>query len=75
MSGRPKITSVSLDPDVEVYLEQLGKKADRSRSWLINSIIRTHAQQDQDEQLRAILLPLETRPGATKAKRSRNKKP
>jgi predicted transcriptional regulator len=73
MSGRPKITSLSLDPDVAAYLEQLGKKADRSRSWLINSIIRTHAQQDQDEQLRAILWPLEMKSAATQAKRSRRR--
>lgn len=74
MSERPKTTSVTLDPDVAAYLEQLGKKADRSRSWLINSIVRTHAQQDQGEQLRAILLPLETVPVAIATKRSLSNK-
>jgi metal-responsive CopG/Arc/MetJ family transcriptional regulator len=62
MSARAKTTSVSLDPDVTAYLEDLGKKADRSRSWLINAIVRSHAQQDRDEQLRMLLLPHEVTP-------------
>ncbi len=38
------IAGVVLDSDVIEYLESLGEREDRSRSWLINSIVREHAQ-------------------------------
>ena len=37
-------TGVSLDQDVTQYLDDLARATDRSRSWLINAIIRRHAQ-------------------------------
>jgi len=38
------IASVALDSDVIDYLESLGEKEDRSRSWLINTMVREYAQ-------------------------------
>lgn len=37
-------TGISLEADVAEYLEQLGQRDDRDRSWLINSIVRQHAE-------------------------------
>ena len=46
--GKKQITKsvagVALDSDVIEYLEELGKREDRSRSWLINTIVREHAE-------------------------------
>jgi predicted transcriptional regulator len=39
------ISGVAFDPDVTDYLEELSEREDRSRSWLINTIIREHAKQ------------------------------
>lgn len=39
------LSGVNFDPDVSEYLNILGKHEDRSRSWLINHIIREYAQQ------------------------------
>lgn len=46
MSKKPKriTTGISLDGDVVAYLEELGKREDRDRSWLINAIVREHAE-------------------------------
>ncbi|MEM6560460.1 MAG: CopG family transcriptional regulator [Planctomycetota bacterium] len=37
-----KNTSVTLEPEVLAYLGELQTAADRSRSWLINQIIKQH---------------------------------
>jgi len=39
------VAGVVLDSDVIEYLEALGEQEDRSRSWLINTIVREHARQ------------------------------
>jgi predicted transcriptional regulator len=38
------VAGVALDSDVIEYLEELGEREDRSRSWLINTIVREHAE-------------------------------
>ena len=35
---------VVLDSDVMEYLDELGEQEERSRSWLINKIVREHAE-------------------------------
>lgn len=62
--GRTKkqITGVSFDPDVVAYLDELRQNTDRSRSWLINAIVRDYAQQmkERREARTTELLPLST---------------
>jgi hypothetical protein len=48
--GRPKSTGrcakpagVTLEQEVLNYLEFLGEREDRSRSWLINRMVKEHA--------------------------------
>lgn len=50
-------TGVSLDHDVTQYLDNLARATDRSRSWLINAIIRRHAQQVKEEKTPPIAVP------------------
>jgi hypothetical protein len=46
MKKKPKRinTGITLEPDVVAYLEELGLREDRDRSWLINAIVREHAE-------------------------------
>jgi len=59
IQSRKKTTGVTLDPDVIAYLAELAQQTDRSRSWLINSIIREHARQMREKQG---VSPVEFRP-------------
>lgn len=49
--GRPKTTGrtvtpagVTFEPEVLAYLEILGEEQERSRSWLINRLVKEHAE-------------------------------
>jgi len=55
MAKKPKRinTGVTLEPDVIDYLESLGKREDRDRSWLINAIVREHAQRNAQPETKA----------------------
>lgn len=57
MTKKPKRinTGVVLDPDVAAYLEELGKQEDRDRSWLINAIVREHAERSAQGKTKAAL--------------------
>lgn len=57
MTKKPKRinTGVVLDPDVAAYLEELGKQEDRDRSWLINAIVREHAERSGQGKTKAVL--------------------
>jgi predicted transcriptional regulator len=43
-SIKKTVAGVVLDSDVIDYLDKLGEREDRSRSWLINTIVREYAQ-------------------------------
>lgn len=44
-SGQKKInTSIVLESDLHEYVGVLAMRADRSRSWIVNALIRKHAQ-------------------------------
>lgn len=50
--GRTKTTGrtvvpagVTFEPPVLAYLEKLGQEQERSRSWLLNRIVKDHAMQ------------------------------
>lgn len=49
MRERKIITGVTLDRQAVEYLRQLSQKRQRSRSFLINSIVLEHAKQLSDE--------------------------
>ena len=42
-------TGVGLDPEIVAYLAQLSRHTSRTRSWLINAIVRQHAFQAKVE--------------------------
>lgn len=51
-SGRKKTTGrtvvpagVTFEPPVLAYLDSLAGEAERSRSWLLNRLVKEHAQQ------------------------------
>lgn len=46
------VTSIRLQPDVEVPLEQLAKKLDRSKSYLINQAVKEYVARQAMEELR-----------------------
>lgn len=46
------VTSVRLQPDVEVHLEAAAESLQRSKSWLINQALREYFQRQSDEQQR-----------------------
>ena len=51
MDSERGVTSVRLQPDVESPLEQLTKRLNRSKSYIINEALRQFiAQQTQEEQ-------------------------
>ncbi len=43
-------TGVGLDPETVTYLAQLSRQTSRTRSWLINAIVREHARQTKVEE-------------------------
>ena len=43
-----KNTSVTLEPEVLSYLETLRGRSQRSRSWLINHIVKQHQRQQAE---------------------------
>jgi len=42
-------SGVSFDPDVLEYLQLLGEQHQRPRSFIINAIVREHAQRTRDK--------------------------
>ena len=50
-------TGVSLDHDVTEYLDVLSRETDRSRSWLINAIVRQHVQLVKEKRAAAVVEP------------------
>ena len=46
---RKKSAGVNFDPGVLEYIDDMANRQDLSRSYVINRIIRDHAQQNGDE--------------------------
>jgi len=44
-------TGVSLDPDVQLYLDDLARRMGMSRSWVLNTIVYEYAQLMEKKQL------------------------
>lgn len=43
------IAGIRFDPDVLSHLAELSRRTDRSRNWLVNTIIREHARELQEK--------------------------
>ncbi len=44
-NGQKKVvTSVTLDPEAQEYISTIAGKVERSRSWVINALIKKHAR-------------------------------
>lgn len=49
-------TGIQLEPDVLAYLEDLKRKTERSRTWLVNAIVREHVRSIRERELQPALL-------------------
>ena len=41
---RKLVRSIAFDPELHEYVSRLANQLDRSRSWVVNRLIREHAQ-------------------------------